>query len=194
MKLLNKKIPLNLGNCKAFIPKYINIVEKPRLNKNINLIEQMKYMSKDNSQSGTINYPSKEELSKLINAGNNINNIQNYFKQNEIIFNNEDKINIKLIYNFYQTTEEYLREANNTYIDYKKSKNYLLKKNPLKNKEQSPTMNLTENNDNKKELNNSTIPNNNTCNIYSKDYNNFNINNPTSQKYYNIAVNPVNSK
>lgn len=191
---LNEKIPLNLGNCKAFMPKNINIAEKPRLNKNINVIEQMNNMSKDNSQAGTIKYPSKEELSKSFNVSNNFNN-QNYFKQNEIIFKNEDKMKISPIYNFYQTTEEYLRETNNTYIDFEKSKNYLHKNNPLKSKEQSPNMNLTENNDNKyKELNNFTIPANNTCYNYSKDNYNFNLNNLTSQKYNNIVVNPVNSK
>lgn len=182
MELSKKGFPLDLGYYNStFIPKNTNS-EKP----NIYLIEQiqnMYYNNCNNCINGNNISQTKEKLSQLICCGNRsyYNSINNSEQSEKILYNENKKINP--IYNFYKSTENYLRETNNICIYYKNSRNYIFKYNMLKNNIQFPNISLKEgdNSRNCKNFNISNIEN------YLRDKSYINLNNRINENLNNTA-------
>ena len=180
---MKKCFPLNLWNYNSFIPKNTNI-ENP----NLYLIEQIQKMGNNTFIAQNGYFHIKDQLSKLINSKNKYNNSINNSQIKEKIIYNHNNIDINPIYNFYKSTEKYLKETNNICKYYKNSRNYILKYNILNNI-QFPNISLKENENGRKiKIFNSATDEN--YRLYNSE---LNLNNNINQIFTN-TVDGFNSK
>lgn len=169
MAISEKKIiPLSIEKCEAFKPKKENDLkfQKPQLD--LNLLEEDEHLLK------LKDFPRRKSSTGSTSASRPDDNSEynsfpstpiNKFKETQQsgIFFGKDRNCSNPIFNFYQITEENLRE---TFLDkekYKKTKNYILKSEFFSNNENSETKNLKDNAFESNTTENST-QNNNTFN------------------------------
>lgn len=142
MEISEKKhIPLNLEKCEFFIPKKEKIIEKAKLNIDLNLVEEneqflkLEEVSKRKVSSDSTTISKIDDVSELSNFPLDSINIPQESSQENGIFFGKDKNYSNPIYNFYQSTEEYFQETHVEKKIYKNSKNFPLKKIFYKNNE-----------------------------------------------------------
>lgn len=111
--------------------------EKEKLKLDLDLIEEeesslkLKDMRRRRSSTGSTSNSKPEDTSEF-SCPNTPLSIPKEYDQKEAFFGREKKCS-NSIYNFYQVSEEYLRETLPDYQNYKKTKNYMPKNEYLKN-------------------------------------------------------------
>ena len=138
MAISEKKIiPLSIEKCEAFKPKREK--EKEKLQIDLNLIDEDEIAFKSNDIAGrkssadSTSVSKPEDISEL-SCPNTPVSIPKESQQNGMLFG-RDRNCSNPVFNFYQITEEHLRETLPEYQNYKKTKNYLPKSEYLKNNE-----------------------------------------------------------
>lgn len=143
MAISEKKIiPLSMEKCEAFIPKKEKEREynlknlRPQID--LNLVEEddkllkVRDIPRRKSSTGSTLASKPEDPSELPSFPNSpISSPQN--SQQSGIFFGRDRNCSNPIFNFYQNTEENLRETHLEHAKYKKTKNYMLKDEFFKN-------------------------------------------------------------
>lgn len=178
-----KQIPLNT-DCQSFKPKKEKNLDQSKLSIDLNLMEESEQpikiedFSRRKISSDSTSASKVDDTSELFNIAN-LNTPQNSPKS-RITFFGRDKNCLNPIYNFYQTTEENLQELYPKYKNYKKTKNYILKKDFYNNSENSENKvnNIVEN------LNNSQ-----TSSIINNSNNLSNLNYINSLQTTSVAAN-----
>ena len=128
MDSLNKKnIPLSIEKCEFFKPKSDKNSIQRKLSKVQELIEDNELLLNSVRKASTDSSNSKiEELPEIINFSSSNMNKNNELNHEKEMFG-RDKNNLNHIYNFYQSTEEYLLEQLIENQKYKNTKNYIKK-------------------------------------------------------------------
>lgn len=137
-----KMIPLSMDKCEAFKPKKEkekeNNLKLQNLKLDLNLIEddelsiKLRDIPRRKSSTGSTSVSKPEDPSELFSSLNSpINDSQD--SQQSGIFFGRDRNCSNPIFNFYQNTEENLRETLPEYQNYKKTKNYMPKSEYIKN-------------------------------------------------------------
>ena len=150
-----KLIPLSIEKCEAFKPKKEkenNLqFQKPQID--LNLIEEeeeeqllkVRDMPRRKSSTGSTSASKPDDMSEFTSFPNSpINNIKES-QQNGIFFG-RDRNCSNPVFNFYQNTEDNLRETYPDKDNYKKTKNYMLKTQYFSNKENPEKKIIKENN------------------------------------------------
>ena len=143
MAISEKKIiPLSMEKCEAFIPKKEKEREynlkflKPQID--LNLVEEdekllkIRDIPRRKSSTGSTSASKTEDPSELPSFPNSPLYSPNNSQQSGIFFG-RDRNCSNPIFNFYQNTEENLRETYPDYAKYKETKNYILKEKFFKN-------------------------------------------------------------
>ena len=139
-----KIIPLSIEKCEDFKPKKEkekeNNLKNQKLQLDLNLIEdddlsiKLRDIPRRKSSTGSTSVSKPEDALELFSSPNSpINNTQD--SQLSGIFFGRDRNCSNPIFNFYQNTEENLRETYPEYKKYKNTKNYILKDEFFKNNE-----------------------------------------------------------
>ncbi len=138
MAISEKKIiPLSIEKCEAFKPKREK--EKEKLQIDLNFIDEDEIAFKSNDMTGrkssadSTSVSKPEDISEL-SCPNTPMSILRESQQNGMFFG-KDRNCSNPVFNFYQSTEEHIRETLLEYQNYKKTKNYLPKSEYLKNNE-----------------------------------------------------------
>ena len=145
MAISEKKIiPLSIEKCEAFKPKKEkenNLkYQKPQID--LNLIEEDEQLLKfrdiprRKSSTGSTSASRPDDTSEFISFPSSPNNIAQESQQSGIFFG-RDRNCLNPVFNFYQNTENNLRETYPNKENYKNTKNYILKEKYLKNNENS---------------------------------------------------------
>ena len=132
-----KKIPLSLEKCEELKPKKEKEIKKAKeelqIENNDPSEEEtitLKDIPRRKSSTNSTSLSKPEDISELFSNPetpvNTANNNPLNCQQNGIFFG-RDRNCSNPIFNFYQSTEEHIREIYPNYEDYKKSKNYLSK-------------------------------------------------------------------
>ena len=150
-----KLIPLSIEKCEAFIPKKEKEnslkFQKPQID--LNLIEEeddeqlvkVRNMPRRKSSTGSTSVSKPDDTSEFVSFPSSpINNIQES-QQNGIFFG-RDRNCSNPVFNFYQNTEDNLRETYPDKENYKNTKNYMLKSQYFNNNEKSETKTIKDNN------------------------------------------------
>ena len=156
MAISEKKIiPLSIDKCDSFKPKREKEKEitfqNQKLEIDLNLIEEddqllkLRDMPRRKSSSGSTSVSKQEDTSELFSFPDSPVSTPLNSQQNGIFFG-RDRNCSNPIFNFYQNTEEHLRETYPDCEKYKKTKNYLLKNDIIKSKEISETKIIMNNN------------------------------------------------
>ena len=130
-------IPLSIEKCEAFKPKREK--EKEKLQIDLNFIDEDEIAFKSSeivgrkSSADSTSVSKPEDISEL-SCPNTPVSIPKESQQSGIFFG-RDRNCSNPIFNFYQITEEHLRETLPEYQNYKKTKNYLPKSEYLKTDE-----------------------------------------------------------
>ena len=163
MAISEKKIiPLSIEKCEAFIPKKEkeNLkFQKPQID--LNLIEEdeqlikVRDMPRRKSSTCSTSASKPDDTSEFVSFPNSpINNIQES-QQNGIFFG-RDRNCLNPVFNFYQNTEDNLRETYPDKENYKNTKNYMLKTQYFNNNENCEKKIIKDNNIIPKNTENST--------------------------------------
>ena len=154
MAISEKKIiPLSIEKCEAFKPKKEKEnslkCQKPEID--LNLIEEDEQLLKfrdiprRKSSTGSTSASRPDDTSEFISFPSSpINSAQE--SQQSGIFFGRDRNCSNPVFNFYQNTEDNLRETYPDKDNYKKTKNYMLKTQYFNNNEKSETKIIKENN------------------------------------------------
>ena len=145
MAISEKKIiPLSIEKCEAFKPKKEkenNLkYQKPQID--LNLIEEDEQLLKfrdiprRKSSTGSTSASRPDDTSEFISFPSSPNNSAQESQQSGIFFG-RDRNCLNPVFNFYQNTENNLRETYPNKENYKNTKNYILKEKYLKNNENS---------------------------------------------------------
>ena len=145
MAISEKKIiPLSIEKCEAFKPKKEkenNLkYQKPQID--LNLIEEDEQLLKfrdiprRKSSTGSTSASRPDDTSEFISFPSSPNNSAQESQQSGIFFG-RDRNCLNPVFNFYQNTENNLRETYPDKENYKNTKNYILKEKYLKNNENS---------------------------------------------------------
>ena len=129
MDSLNKKnIPLSIEKCEFFKPKSDKNSIQRKLSKVQELIEDNELLLNSVRKASTDSTSNSkiEELPEIINFSSSNMNKNNELNHEKEMFG-RDKNNLNHIYNFYQSTEEYLLEQLIENQKYKNTKNYIKK-------------------------------------------------------------------
>ena len=162
-----KLIPLSIEKCEAFIPKKEKEnslkFQKPQID--LNLIEEeeeqllkVRDMPRRKSSTGSTSTSKPDDISEFVFLPNSPINIQE--SQQKGIFFGRDRNCLNPVFNFYQNTEDNLREIYPDKENYKNTKNYMLKTQYFNNNEKSETKFIKDNNIIPKTTENSTQNNN----------------------------------
>ena len=146
------------------------------------------FRRKSSSGSTTISKP--EEISELFSSPDspkNNNNFQGYNYNN--IYFDKNKGNTNQVFNYYQTTLEYLYNASNENQNYIKTKNYISKQKIPLNKES-----LIENNNNEYKKADNELQTNIENNEKNNTINSLNNSNKTMLIPYFVIYNGLNNK
>ena len=130
MDSLNKKnIPLSIEKCEFFKPKSDKNSIQRKLSKVQELIEDNELLLNSVRKASTDSTSNSkiEELPEIINFSSSNMNKNNELNHEKEMFFGRDKNNLNHIYNFYQSTEEYLLEQLTENQKYKNTKNYIKK-------------------------------------------------------------------
>ena len=135
-------IPLSIEKCEVFKPKKEreNNLKFQNLQIDLNLIEEedkllkLKEIPRRKSSSGSTSASKIEDISEIPSFPESPIESPKNSQQSGIFFGRDRNCSNPLI-NFYQFTEEHLRETNPEFENYKKSKNYLLKNEFFKKNE-----------------------------------------------------------
>ena len=143
MAISEKKvvIPLSIEKCEAFKPKKEkgkeNCLKFPKYQLDLNLIEEeenllkLKDIPRRKSSDGSTSVSKPEDTSEILSFPNSP--IASPKSEKKGIFFGRDRNCSNPIFNFYQNTEENIREMCPENENYKKAKNYILKKDFYKN-------------------------------------------------------------
>jgi len=145
MAISEKKIiPLSIEKCEAFKPKKEkenNLkYQKPQID--LNLIEEDEQLLKfrdiprRKSSTGSTSASRPDDTSEFISFPSSPNNSAQESQQSGIFFG-RDRNCLNPVFNFYQNTEDNLRETYPDKENYKNTKNYILKEKYFKNNENS---------------------------------------------------------
>ena len=145
MAISEKKIiPLSIEKCEAFKPKKEKEntlkYQKPQID--LNLIEEDEQLLKfrdiprRKSSTGSTSASRPDDTSEFISFPSSPNNSAQESQQSGIFFG-RDRNCSNPVFNFYQNTENNLRETYPDKENYKNTKNYILKEKYLKNNENS---------------------------------------------------------
>jgi len=156
MAISEKKIiPLSIDKCDSFKPKREKekeiTLEKQKLQIDLNLIEEddqllkLRDMPRRKSSSGSTSVSKQEDASELLSIPDSPDSTPLNSQQSGIFFG-RDRNCSNPIFNFYQNTEEHLRETYPECEKYKKTKNYLSKNDIIKKNEISETKTIVNNN------------------------------------------------
>lgn len=170
-----KMIPLSMDKCEAFRPKKEkekeNNLKLQNLKLDLNLIEddelsiKLRDIPRRKSSTGSTSVSKPEDPSELFSSLNSpINDSQD--SQQSGIFFGRDRNCSNPIFNFYQNTEENIRETHPEYKNYKKTKNYILKNEYYKKNEISENK-IVDNIPSTNTIENPTTQNNN---IYKNSF------------------------
>ena len=130
-------IPLSIEKCEAFKPRREK--EKEKLQIDLNLIDEDEIAFKSNDIAGrkssadSTSVSKPEDISEISCPDTPVSNPKES-QQNGMFFG-RDRNCSNPVFNFYQYTEEHIRETLPEYQNYKKTKNYLPKSEYLKNNE-----------------------------------------------------------
>ena len=130
-------IPLSIEKCEAFKPRREK--EKEKLQIDLNLIDEDEIAFKSNDIAGrkssadSTSVSKPEDISEISCPDTPVSNPKES-QQNGMFFG-RDRNCSNPVFNFYQITEEHIRETLPEYQNYKKTKNYLPKSEYLKNNE-----------------------------------------------------------
>ena len=178
MAISEKKVfPLNIDKCEAFIPKKEkDNFKKQKLELDLTLIEEddqflkLKDTPRRKSSTGSTSISKPEDQSELLSVPNSPVESPQVGQQKGIFFGRVNNYRNN-VFNYYQNTEEYLKENYAQLFKCKNSKNYL-----LKSELSSKKFNFENNNKNNiKQSNKETLKQNN-------NFNNIKINNPMTLK------------
>ena len=154
MAISEKKIiPLSIEKCEAFKPKKEKEnslkCQKPEID--LNLIEEDEQLLKfrdiprRKSSTGSTSASRPDDTSEFISFPSSpINSAQE--SQQSGIFFGRDRNCSNPVFNFYQNTEDNLRETYPDKENYKNTKNYMLKSQYFNNNEKSETKTIKDNN------------------------------------------------
>jgi len=145
MAISEKKIiPLSIEKCEAFKPKKEKEntlkYQKPQID--LNLIEEDEQLLKfrdiprRKSSTGSTSASRPDDTSEFISFPSSPNNSAQESQQSGIFFG-RDRNCLNPVFNFYQNTEDNLRETYPDKENYKNTKNYILKEKYFKNNENS---------------------------------------------------------
>ena len=145
MAISEKKIiPLSIEKCEAFKPKKEKEnslkCQKPEID--LNLIEEDEQLLKfrdiprRKSSTGSTSASRPDDTSEFISFPSSPNNSAQESQQSGIFFG-RDRNCLNPVFNFYQNTEDNLRETYPDKENYKNTKNYILKEKYFKNNENS---------------------------------------------------------
>lgn len=152
-----KKIPLSLEKCEEFKPKKEKEIKKTKeelqIENNDPSEEEtitLKDIPRRKSSTNSTSLSKPEDISELFSNPetpvNTANNNPLNCQQNGIFFG-RDRNCSNPVFNFYQNTEEHIRESHPEYENYKKSKNFLSKNEVfLKKNEISENKKISNNN------------------------------------------------
>ena len=155
MAISEKKIiPLSIEKCEVFKPKKEKEKDNLKFQKpeiDLNLIEEdeqllkVRDMPRRKSSTGSTSASKPDDISEFNSFPSSpVNNIQE--PQQSGIFFGRDRNCSNPVFNFYQNTEDNLRETYPDKDNYKKTKNYMLKTQYFNNNEKSETKIIKENN------------------------------------------------
>ena len=159
-----KTIPLSIEKCEVFKPRKEKEKENLKNQKyqlNLNLIEEdekmpmLKDIPRRKSSTGSTSASRIEDVSEIPSFPNTPSISSQEYQQNGIFFGRDRNCTNNPLFNFYQNTEDNLRETYPEFENYKKTRNYKLKNEFYKNSETS---------ENKMVDNTTTINNNNIDN------------------------------
>ena len=171
MSISKKKIiPLSIEKCEAFKPrkeKEKENIKNQNLQFNLNLIEEdekmpmLKDIPRRKSSTGSTSASRIEDVSEIPSFPNTPSICSQESQQSGIFFGRDRNCSNNLIFNFYQNTEDNLRETYPEFENYKKTKNYKLKSEFYKNTSEISENKMIENTNDSNNIDNSTQNNNN---------------------------------
>jgi hypothetical protein len=148
-----KVIPLSIEKCEDYKPKKEKEINslKQKLQIDLNDIEEDEQLIKlrdfprRKSSTGSTSVSKPEDTSELFSDPDSIVSTPLNSQQSGIFFG-RDRNCLNPIFNFYQNTEEHIRETYPECEKYKKTKNYVSKNEIIKNNEISEAKNIINNN------------------------------------------------
>jgi hypothetical protein len=148
-----KIIPLSIEKCEDYKPKKEKEINslKQKLQIDLNDIEEDEQLIKlrdfprRKSSTGSTSVSKPEDTSELFSDPDSIVSTPLNSQQSGIFFG-RDRNCLNPIFNFYQNTEEHIRETYPECEKYKKTKNYVSKNEIIKNNEISEAKNIINNN------------------------------------------------
>ena len=148
-----KIIPLSIEKCEDYKPKKEKEINslKQKLQIDLNDIEEDEQLIKlrdfprRKSSTGSTSVSKPEDTSELFSDPDSIVSTPLNSQQSGIFFG-RDRNCLNPIFNFYQNTEEHIRETYPECYNYKKTKNYVSKNEIIKNNEISEAKNIINNN------------------------------------------------
>ena len=153
MAISEKKIiPLSIEKCEDYKPKREKEINslKQKLQIDLNEIEEdeqpikLKDFPRRKSSTGSTSVSKPEDISELFSNPDSTVSTPLNSQQNGIFFG-RDRNCLNHIFNFYQNTEENIREQYPECEKYKKTKNYVKKDEIIKNNKISETKNINNN-------------------------------------------------
>ena len=167
MAISEKKIiPLSIEKCEEYKPKREKEINALKLQIDLNEIEEdeqlikLKDLPRRKSSTGSTSVSKPEDISELFsNPDSTVSTPLN--SQQSGIFFGRDRNCLNHIFNFYQNTEEHIRETYPECEKYKKTKNYVSKNEIMKKNEIFEIKNTI--NNNVTNTTSSPVKNNNIC-------------------------------
>ena len=165
-----KIIPLSIEKCEAFKPrkeKEKDNLKNQNLQLNLNLIEEdekipmLKDIPRRKSSTGSTSASRIEDVSEIPSFPNTPSICSQESQQSGIFFGRDRNCTNNPLFNFYQNTEDNLREKYPEFENYKKTKNYKLKNEFYKNTNEISENKTIENTNDSNNIDNSTQNNNN---------------------------------
>ena len=170
MSISEKKIiPLSIEKCEAFKPrkeKEKENIKNQNLQFNLNLIEEdeklpmLKNSPRRKSSTGSTSASRIEDVSEIPSFPNTPSISSQESQHSGIFFGRDRNCTNNPLFNFYQNTEDNLRETYPEFENYKKTRNYKLKNEFYKNNEISENK-MRENTTISNNIDNTTQNNNN---------------------------------
>ena len=170
MSISEKKIiPLSIEKCEAFKPrkeKEKDTLKNQNLQLNLNLIEEdeklpmLKDIPRRKSSTGSTSASRIEDVSDIPSFPNTPSFCSQESQQSGIFFGRDRNCTNNPLFNFYQNTEDILRETYPEFENYKKTRNYKLKSEFYKITETSENK-VTENTNVSNNIDNNSTQNNN---------------------------------
>ena len=171
MSISEKKIiALSIEKCEAFKPrkeKEKDNLKNQNLQLNLNLIEEdekipmLKDIPRRKSSTGSTSASRIEDVSEIPSFPNTPSICSQESQQSGIFFGRDRNCTNNPLFNFYQNTEDNLREKYPEFENYKKTKNYKLKNEFYKNTNEISENKTIENTNDSNNIDNTTQNNNN---------------------------------